>query len=77
MGKTKAKATAPAGSATAGGTVALDELAQEQGVQPIADLDELGALWPVEDDPDAFLAFVESERAARRSTAQAKARKST
>lgn len=43
----------------------LDRLIAEQGVRPIADLDELAALWPADDDPDALMNFVLSERQAR------------
>jgi hypothetical protein len=74
MGKTESK---PAkSSAASGASVPLDELAREQGVAPVANLDQLGALWPAEDDPDAFLAFVKSERALGRAAASTKARKS-
>ncbi|HVQ36157.1 MAG TPA: hypothetical protein VMS31_01400 [Pyrinomonadaceae bacterium] len=43
----------------------LDRLIAEQGVRPIANLDELAALWPADDDPDALMNFVLSERQAR------------
>ena len=64
MGKTrgKAKVTRPAGART----VSLAELARRQGVKPVADLDDLGALLPADFDPDAFAAFIAEERAARR-----------
>ena len=37
---------------------ALNRLIAEQGVMPIDDLDELAALWPADDDPDALMNFV-------------------
>lgn len=43
----------------------LSRLIAEQGVKPIDDLDELAALWPADDDPDALMNFVLSERQAR------------
>jgi hypothetical protein len=41
-------------------------LAAQQGVMPVNDLDELAALWPVDDDPDALLSFILEERSQRR-----------
>jgi hypothetical protein len=46
----------------------LEELIRAQGVKPITDLDELGALFPEDFDPDAFRAFIEAERAAKRAS---------
>jgi hypothetical protein len=43
----------------------LGRLIAEQGVTPIDDLDQLAALWPADDDPDALMNFVLSERQAR------------
>jgi len=43
----------------------LGRLIAEQAVTPIDDLDELAALWPADDDPDALMNFVLSERQAR------------
>ena len=43
----------------------LSRLIEEQGVSPIDDLDELAALWPADDDPDALMSHVLSERQAR------------
>ena len=40
-------------------------LTAEQGVRPVDDLNELAALWPADDDPDALMNFVLSERQAR------------
>jgi hypothetical protein len=44
----------------------LEELAEQQGVQPARNLEELAALWPVDDDPDELLRFILDERKARR-----------
>jgi hypothetical protein len=43
----------------------LGRLIAEQGVTPIDDLEQLAALWPADDDPDALMNFVLSERQAR------------
>ena len=43
----------------------LNRLIAEQGVTAIEDLDQLAALWPADDDPDALMNFVLSERQAR------------
>jgi hypothetical protein len=43
----------------------LSRLIAEQGVPPIDDLNQLAALWPADDDPDALMNFVLSERRAR------------
>ena len=43
----------------------LGRLIAEQGVTPIDDLDQLAALWPADDDPDALMNYVLSERQAR------------
>lgn len=44
----------------------LDQLARQQSVSPVEDLDELAALWPADDDPDELLQWLLAERAARR-----------
>ena len=44
----------------------IEQLAEQQGVTPVNDLDELSRLWPVDDDPDARLRFILNERRARR-----------
>ena len=62
MGKTRAVKSTKSNSRSE----SLQQLAREQGVKRIDDLDELGALWPAEDDPQKFLEFILSERAARR-----------
>jgi predicted DNA-binding antitoxin AbrB/MazE fold protein len=48
----------------------LDELAAQQGVSPVSNLDELSDLWPADDDPDALLEHIQGEREARRSLAR-------
>ena len=45
--------------------LALTRLIAEQDVRPIDDLNELAALWPADDDPDALMNYVLSERQAR------------
>ncbi|MCG3129467.1 MAG: hypothetical protein FLDDKLPJ_00199 [Phycisphaerae bacterium] len=47
-------------------SMTLDELAERQGVSAVDDLDELSALWPVDDDPEELLHHVLHERAARK-----------
>jgi len=47
-------------------SLSLEELAEQQGVQPVGDLDDVGSLWPVDDDPDELLRFILLERRARR-----------
>ena len=44
----------------------LEELAELQGVAPIDNLDDITALWPVDDDADQLLSHVLAERAERR-----------
>jgi predicted DNA-binding antitoxin AbrB/MazE fold protein len=44
----------------------LDELAANQGVSPVGDLDEISDLWPADDDPDELLDHIRRERDARR-----------
>ncbi|MBI4951447.1 MAG: hypothetical protein HY908_05405 [Myxococcales bacterium] len=48
----------------------VEELAAEQGVAALEDLDEVAALWPADDDPDELDAFIVAERAARREVAR-------
>jgi hypothetical protein len=43
----------------------LEELAKQQAVEPVRNLDEIAALWPVDDDPDESLRFILDERKAR------------
>jgi len=62
MGKTREVKSVKA----KGASRSLEQLAREQGIKPIRDLDELGALWPANDDPQKFLDFILTERAARR-----------
>jgi hypothetical protein len=44
----------------------LQELAAQQQVSPVTDLDEIAALWPEESDPDALFEHVMTERRQRR-----------
>ena len=48
----------------------LDELAAQQGILPVSDLDEISALWPADDDADELLNHLQREREARRSVAR-------
>jgi len=50
-------------------SLSLDELAEQQGVSPVSNLDEISALWPVDDDPDDLLRHILHERGARRTLA--------
>jgi hypothetical protein len=47
-------------------SVPLEELAEQQGVSAAADLDEISALWPADDDPDELLHHILLERTERR-----------
>jgi hypothetical protein len=49
----------------------LKQLAAEQRVSPAEDLDEVGGLWPCDDDPEELLGYILAERAARRRLARA------
>jgi predicted DNA-binding antitoxin AbrB/MazE fold protein len=49
----------------------LDELAAQQKVLPTTDLNEISDLWPADDDPDALLEHILSERRFRRVAANA------
>ena len=44
----------------------LQSLIDQQGVEPVTDLDELAELWPADDDPDKLLAFILADRKERR-----------
>ena len=44
----------------------VDDLAAQQGVSAVSDLDEIGALWPADDDPDELLEHIQRKREARR-----------
>ncbi|MEK6699189.1 MAG: hypothetical protein AABZ10_09130 [Nitrospirota bacterium] len=50
-------------------SVSLEELAEEQGVEPVSAPEEVFALWPAGDDPDDLLNFVLHDRGARRKPA--------
>ena len=54
-----------------GRSPSLTQLAVQQGVSPVEDLDALGDLWPCDDDPEELLQHVLAERAARRRLARA------
>ena len=47
-------------------SLSLEELAEQQKVSPVADLDEISALWPVDDDPDKLMDHILADRSARR-----------
>lgn len=47
-------------------SMSLDDLAQEQGVAAVFNLEEISDLWPADDDPDELLQYVLNEREARR-----------
>src|SRR5262249_1708752 len=47
-------------------SIPLEALAEEQGARPVTDLDELSDLWPADDDPDALLNYILTERRERR-----------
>lgn len=51
-------------------SASLDELAEQQGVSPVDDLDEIAALWPADDDPDRFLSHLLAERGEQRRLTQ-------
>lgn len=45
----------------------LDELAAQQGISAVSDLDEISALWPADDEAEDLLRHVMNERRLRRS----------
>ncbi len=51
-------------------SLSLEELAEQQNVKPVSDLDEISKLWPMDDDPDEMLRYIMSERQERRRAAQ-------
>ncbi len=51
----------------------IEELIKAQKVAPADDLDAIAALWPADDDPDALLEHILSERRERRRVARDKA----
>ena len=55
----------PKDEATEKADEVLKQLIAEQGITPINNLDELAALWPADDDPDALMNYVLAERQAR------------
>jgi hypothetical protein len=50
-------------------SVSLEDLAEEQGVGMVSDIDSIAALWPADDNPDDLLEFVLHERGDRRRVA--------
>lgn len=47
-------------------TLSLGELAAQQGVVAVDDLDAISELWPVDDDPDELLHYLLKELCKRR-----------
>ena len=47
-------------------TKMLEELAKQQGIKPVQDLEEIFKLWPEDADPDELLNFILSYRAEQR-----------
>lgn len=47
-------------------SVSLEELAEQQGVSPVKDINEISSSWPREENPDTFLKYILQERATRR-----------
>jgi len=43
-------------------TIPFEEQLEQQGVSAAADLDEICALWPADDDPDKLLRHILRER---------------
>jgi hypothetical protein len=63
---THVPSVAGTGAASFWTSISLDELARQQVVAPVSNLDEISDLWPADDDPDDLMRFVLSERHARR-----------
>ncbi|MGD9897094.1 MAG: hypothetical protein AB7T14_08495 [Candidatus Methylacidiphilaceae bacterium] len=53
-------------------SIPLEKLAELQDVQPVEDLDRIGALWSADDDPDQMLTHILEERSARRRVARSR-----
>ena len=47
-------------------SLSLEELAAQQGIVAVDDLDAIAALWPADDDPDELLRYLLQERRERR-----------
>jgi len=45
-------------------SLSLEELAEQQKVSPVENLDEISALWPVDDDPDKLMDHILADRSA-------------
>jgi hypothetical protein len=52
----------PAEAAPFWTSLSLEELAEQQGVSAIEDLDQISALWPADDDPDQLFDYILAER---------------
>lgn len=57
-------------------SISLEELAEQQGVSAVDDLDEIAALWPADDDPDKLLQHLLAERTEWRKLGESWARES-
>jgi len=51
-------------------SVPLEELAAQQSVSAVNDLDEIASLWPNEDDPDELFRHVFAGRGERRKVSE-------
>jgi hypothetical protein len=47
-------------------SLTIEELAEQQGLSAVVDLDAIAALWPANDDPNRLLRYILTERAKRR-----------
>lgn len=64
----RGKMSLPNKKYNSGSVFDIKELDQISNVEPVIDLDELSSLWPGDDDPDALMNFILSERKARRNS---------
>lgn len=53
-------------------SIPLEELAVQQGVSAVDDLDEIASLWPADDDPDELLRHILTERGERRKLSESR-----
>lgn len=53
-------------------SISLEELAEQQGVSAVDDLDEIAALWPADNNTDELLRHLFAERAERRKVSENK-----
>ena len=49
-------------------SMSLEDLATQQGIGPVTDLDQLAELWPGDDEQDDLLEHLLAERAHRRNS---------